>query len=84
MNASGADGLAEKLSEEIGTVDSFTDGQKKRLVEAAELAGPNYREHQVVFGLNARPARVRKDYAWKDDKLSARIGVHDFAPVAEV
>jgi type IV secretion system protein VirD4 len=84
MNASGADGLAEKLSEEIGTVDSFTDGQKKRLVEAAELAGPNYREHQIVFGLNARPAKVRKDYTWKDATLNARIGALDFTPTVEV
>lgn len=80
MNASGADGLAEKLSEEIGSVDSFTDGQKKRLVEASDLAGPNYRDYQVVFGLNARPAKVRKDYAWKDETIKSRMGVLELEP----
>lgn len=74
MNASGADGLAEKISEEIGTVDSFTDGQKRRVVDAADLAGPSFRDYQIVFGLNARPAKVRKDFAWKNDVLRSRMG----------
>jgi type IV secretion system protein VirD4 len=77
MNASGADGLAEKISEEIGTVDSFTDGQKRRVVEAADLAGPGFRDYQIVFGLNTRPAKVQKDFAWKNETLRSRMGAAD-------
>jgi type IV secretion system protein VirD4 len=79
MNVSGADGQSEKLSEEIGTVDSFTDRQKNRLVEAAELAGPAYRDYQIVFGLNAHPAKVRKDFAWKSEELKSRLGALESA-----
>lgn len=78
MNPSGADGLAEKLSEEIGNIDSLADGTRKRMVEAADLAGPAFRDHMVVFGLNARPAKVRKDFAWKDEKLKSRMGAMEF------
>jgi type IV secretion system protein VirD4 len=73
MNPSGADGLAERLSDEIGFVDAL-DGSRKKLVEGAELAGPNYREQQIVFGLATRPARVSKDYAWRNADQTARMG----------
>lgn len=83
MNPTGADGLAERLSEEIGYTDSLVDGQRRRVVEAAELAGPAFREQMVVFGLGSRPARVRKDLAWKDATLSARMGAADFVPAGD-
>lgn len=73
MNPTGADGLAERLSDEIGFVDAL-DGSRKKLVEASELAGPNYREQQIVLGLATRPAKVGKDYAWRNDGLKARMG----------
>lgn len=74
MNPSGADGLAEKLSQELGMVDSLVDGQRRRLVEAAELAGPAYADKVLVFGLGTRPARLQKDFAWRDEVLKGRIG----------
>ena len=73
MNPTGADGLAERLSDEIGFVDAL-DGSRKKLVEASELAGPNYREQQIVLGLATRPAKVSKDYAWRNEGLKARMG----------
>lgn len=82
MNPTGADGLAERLSEEIGYTDSLVDGQRRRVVEAAELAGPAFREQMVVFGLGSRPARIRKDFAWKDEILHDRMGAAPFVPAA--
>lgn len=82
MNPSGADGLAEKLSEEIGYTVSLQDGSRKRLVEAAELAGPSYKDLQLAFGQGARPAKLSKDFAWQDQELSSRMGAAEVIPRA--
>jgi type IV secretion system protein VirD4 len=73
MNPSGADGLAEKLSEELGYVDSLNDNSRRRLVEAADLAGPSYRECQLVLAAGTKPAMVRKDYAYANPELDRRM-----------
>jgi type IV secretion system protein VirD4 len=75
MNPSGADGLAEKLSEELGYVDSVHDNTRKRLVEAAELAGPTYKDAQIVMGLGTKPAIVTKDFAYLHPELSRRKAI---------
>ena len=49
MNPSAADGLTEKISDELGYRDSALDGTRQRLVEAADLAGPAYRDFQIVI-----------------------------------
>jgi type IV secretion system protein VirD4 len=73
MNPSGADGLAEKVSEELGYVESLNDSTRKRLVEAAELAGPGYRDRQIVIASGARPVVVSKDFAYQSDELISRM-----------
>ena len=73
MNLSGADGMAEKISEELGYVESINDNSRRRLVEAAELAGPAYSERQIVIASGAKPAVVRKDYAHDNPELDARM-----------
>lgn len=83
MNPSGADGLAERLSEELGYVDSVNDAARKRLVEATELAGPAFRDQQIVLGLGAPPARVKKDFAWQNPVLQPRMGSHEPAAVLQ-
>lgn len=80
MNPSGADGLAEKLSEELGYVDSLNDNSRKRLVEAAELAGPAYRDRQIVIAAGAKPAIASKDFAYKNAELSARMNAPSEVP----
>jgi type IV secretion system protein VirD4 len=75
MNPSGADGLAEKLSEELGYVDSVHDNSRKRLVEAAELAGPKFKDSQIVMGLGTKPAVVGKDFAWRHPELNRRMTI---------
>lgn len=73
MNPSGADGLAEKVSEELGYVESLNDQTRKRLVEAAELAGPEYRDRQIVIASGARPVIVSKDFAYQSGELVSRM-----------
>lgn len=75
MNPSGADGLAEKLSEELGYVDSVHDNTRKRLVEAADLAGPKFKDSQIVMGLGTKPAVVGKDFAWRHPELNRRMSL---------
>jgi type IV secretion system protein VirD4 len=75
MNPSGADGLAEKLSEELGYVDSVHDNTRKRLVEAADLAGPKFKDSQIVMGLGTKPAVVGKDFAWRHPELNRRMSI---------
>jgi type IV secretion system protein VirD4 len=77
MNPSGADGSAEKLSEQLGNIDSVNDSSRKRLVEATELSGPAFKDQQIVLGTGAPPAKVRKDFAWADAALEARKGSYE-------
>ncbi len=75
MNPSGADGLAERLSEELGYVDSLNDNSRRRMTEAAELAGPAYKDRQIVLARGTKPAVVRKDFAYAIPELSRRMNV---------
>ncbi len=73
MNPSGADGLAEKLSEELGYDESPNDSSRKRFVEAAELAGPAYQNRQIVIASGAKPVIVSKDFAYQSPELASRM-----------
>jgi type IV secretion system protein VirD4 len=73
MNPSGADGLAERLSEELGYVDSVNDNSRRRMVEAADLAGPSYKDRQIVVAMGTKPAAVRKDFAFANPELDRRM-----------
>jgi type IV secretion system protein VirD4 len=74
MNPSGADGLAEKLSEELGYVATLADGSRKRMVEASELAGSAWENLLLVLGTSTRPARLKKNFAYQNPDLNARMG----------
>ena len=75
MNPSGADGLAEKLSKELGSVTSMVENNPRERVPAAELAGPKWDKMQLVFAPSTKPVRVRKNYAFESPELQARTGV---------
>lgn len=77
MNPSGADGLAERISEELGYIDSVNDNTRKRLVEAAELSGPGFKTQQIVMGVGTKPAKVQKDFAYNDPILKERMSAGD-------
>jgi type IV secretion system protein VirD4 len=83
MNPGGADGLAERLSEELGYVDSVNDNSRARLVEAVELSGPKYRDLQIVFASGGRPATVAKDFAYQDAELSRRMSMGSLVSSSE-
>jgi type IV secretion system protein VirD4 len=75
MNPSGADGLSERLSEELGYVDSLNDNSRRRLVDAAELAGPAYKDRQLVLAAGTKPAIARKDFAFAQPELARRMNL---------
>jgi type IV secretion system protein VirD4 len=75
MNPSGADGQAERLSEELGYVDSVNDNSRRRMVEAADLAGPSYKDRQIVVAMGTKPAAVRKDFAFANPEFSRRMSL---------
>ncbi len=75
MNPSGADGQAERLSEELGYVDSVNDNSRRRMVEAADLAGPAYKDRQIVVAMGTKPAAVRKDFAFANPEFSRRMNL---------
>ncbi|WP_261859490.1 type IV secretory system conjugative DNA transfer family protein [Mycobacterium montefiorense] len=75
MNPSGADGLAERISDEIGYVESLQDNSRRRLVEPHELAGPAFRDVQIVLANGSRPARVSKDFAFQNPEFARRMAV---------
>jgi type IV secretion system protein VirD4 len=74
MNPSSHDGTAEKLSEELGFRESALDGARLKVVEASELAGPEYKDYQIVMASSCKPVRVKKAFAWQDAELSKRMG----------
>jgi type IV secretion system protein VirD4 len=74
MNPSAHDGLAERLSDQLGYRQSALDGTRVRLVEPSELAGPEYRDYQIVIAGSCKPAKVRKAFAWQNPELTSRMG----------
>ncbi len=81
MNASLQDGTAESLAEQIGYRQGPMDSQRVRVVEPTALAGPAFADYQVVLGTGAKPARVRKAYAWQDEQLRSRMGAMEIGAV---
>ncbi len=75
MNPGGADGAADRLSEELGYVEALHDGARKHLVEAVELAGPTYKDLQIVLTTGGKPVTVTKDFAYKSPELSERMAL---------
>lgn len=74
LNPSGADGMADKLSKELGNVTNMADGTQQPLVPAHELAGPKWSDRQLVLASGTRPARIRKNFAFDNEELKARMG----------
>jgi type IV secretion system protein VirD4 len=74
MNPSAHDGTAEKVSDELGYRNSALDGSRQKIVEPTDLAGPEYRDCQIVIAASSKPAKVKKAFAWQDAEISARMG----------
>ena len=82
MNPSQEDGGARRVSEMLGYREGLLESKRVKLAEATDLTGADYRDVQVVFGDNVRPALVEKSFAWADEELKARMGAADRVRVA--
>jgi type IV secretion system protein VirD4 len=74
MNPSLHDETAQKVSDDIGFMDSVIDGTRVKIVEPNVLSGADYKDLVIVMAVNARAARLRKYFAYEDDALKARMG----------
>jgi len=74
MNPSLHDETAQKVSDDIGFQDSVVDGTRVKIVEPNVLAGPDYKDFVIVMAVNAKAAKLKKYFAYKDDGLKARMG----------
>lgn len=74
MNPASEDGLADQLSKELGFKEGILDDRRRRMAEAVDLTGPEFRDVQIVRGDSVRPAKLRKAFAHNDPVLVARMG----------
>lgn len=73
MNPSTHDDTAQKISESVGYRESIVDGSRVKIVEPTVLAGPEFKDFVLVMAASAKPARLRKYYAYEDPALTARM-----------
>ena len=83
MNPSLQDGTAKMLAEQIGHRSGEAHGGKDTetktdalVVDATQLAGPEFKDLQVVVGVGGKPAKVRKMFAHADPVLRSRMGAY--------
>lgn len=73
MNPSGHDGTAERICKQIGMAEGALTGQRKNIIEPAELTGPDYEYAVIVFGVSSKPAAVRKVLAFDEAYFRERM-----------
>ncbi|MEK7994714.1 MAG: type IV secretory system conjugative DNA transfer family protein [Planctomycetota bacterium] len=74
MNPSLYDETAQKISEDIGYQESIVDGTRVRVVEPNILAGPDFKDFVIVMASNAKPAKLKKYFAYEDENLTSKMG----------
>jgi type IV secretion system protein VirD4 len=74
MNPSLHDETAQKISDDIGFQEGVLDSTRQKIVEAPVLAGPEYKDYVVVMASGFKPFRLRKNFAYADLTLKARMG----------
>jgi type IV secretion system protein VirD4 len=60
MNPGMQDGLAQKLSDQLGYRDSVLDGSRVKVVEPNVLAGPDFKDRILVTATSALPGVLTK------------------------
>lgn len=73
MNPSGHDGTAERVSKELGSFDSPLDGSTQKIAEPQDLAGPDYKNVQIVLPSGGKPIKVRKAFAYETEPYRSRM-----------
>jgi type IV secretion system protein VirD4 len=83
MNPSLQDGTAKMIAEQIGMRSGEEHGGKEGtlkeaalIVEPTQLAGPEFKELQIVMGVGGKPAKVRKRYAHADAAVRGKMGTY--------
>lgn len=85
MNPSLQDGTAKAISEQIGLKDGEQHGGKgygvteanKYIVDPGQLAGPAFKNLQIVMGVGSKPAKVIKRFAYADPQMQAYMNMSD-------
>jgi type IV secretion system protein VirD4 len=70
---------AGKIAEEIGKAGIAQGADNDSTVSPQELAGPNFKNLQIVVGQSSKPAKVRKQPYYESAELKARVGSLDDA-----
>jgi len=65
---------AEMIAEEIGKAGVSQGADDQSTVSPQELAGPNFKNLQIVVGVSSKPAKVRKAPYYADPEIKARTG----------
>ena len=73
---------AAMIAEEIGKAGIAEGADDQSTVSAQELAGPNFKNLQIVVGVSSKPAKVRKQPYYLDPEMKARVGSLDDQIVA--
>jgi type IV secretion system protein VirD4 len=74
MNVPLSDEIAQKLSDQLGYREGPLDATRVKVLEPAELAGPDFRDIILVQATNTKPVKIRKGFAWQDPALTALMG----------
>lgn len=72
MNPGMQDGLAQKLSDQLGFRDSVLDGSRQKVVEPTVLAGPEFKDRIIVMASSATPGVLTKRPVFGEPTLEPR------------
>ncbi len=75
---------AAVIAEEIGKEGVSAGADDQSTVSPQELAGPAFKELQIVVGQSSKPAKVQKIYYYRDAELMKRAGSLDDVASGEV
>jgi type IV secretion system protein VirD4 len=70
---------ADMIAKEIGKAGIAQGADNESAVSPQELAGPNFKNLQIVVGQSSKPAKVRKLPYYEDAQMNARTGSLDDA-----
>jgi type IV secretion system protein VirD4 len=68
---------AGMIAEEIGKAGVAEGADDQSTVSPQELAGPNFKNLQIVVGVSSKPAKVRKMPYYESAEINARVGSLD-------
>lgn len=70
MDPSSHDGTAEKLSKELGQIESIVDGSRRQLAEINDLTGPDYKDSVLILRTGTKPIKALKSFAYLNQQYT--------------